>query len=179
MALQRFIDKQLSLPLDKDRVLAMSQRAGLKYLYYDDIKPHMTLKSLLPKPESGRLILFTKHDGSQIGHFCLLFRNPRSGYHFFGSYGFGLHKVLEITGSSHKLEKLLRGHNIHINKHQFQHETKGQRAVNTCGRFCITRWNAAHLKPKEFEDLMHHRALSPDEIVTLMTMERDLVKYKP
>lgn len=174
MTLHEFIDKELLIPLDKDRVLAMSTRPGLGYLYYDDLKKKTSLKQLLPKRNSGKLILFVKHDGSEIGHFCLLFRHQRSGLHFFDPYGMGLRRVLEVTNSTTLLEQLLQGTEVHINKHAFQHMKDGKRAINTCGRHCITRWNACHLTPKEYESLMHHRALSPDEIVTLMTMERDL-----
>jgi len=179
MTLHDFIDKELREPLDKNRVLAMSTRPGLGYLYYDDLKKRPTLKQLLPSKNSGKIILFIKHDGSQIGHFCLLFRHERSGIHFFDPYGLGLRKVLEVTNSTTYLEELLhkiqsKHHNVHINRHAFQQMKDGNQAVQTCGRHCITRWNACHMTPKEYEGLMHHRSLSPDEIVTIMTIERDL-----
>ncbi len=178
MTLHHFIDAELRIPLDKKRVMSMSTRPGLSYMYYDDLRQGATLKSmgLTGKgPARGKLILFVKHNSqARIGHFCLLFRHPRSGVHFFDPYGLGLRKVLEVTHSSKLLEALLRGHDVHVNRHAFQQLTDGQRAINTCGRHCITRWNACHLTPREYESLMHHRALSADEIVTIMTIERDL-----
>ena len=177
MYLEELLEAEQSKPLHKDLVMKLSYRKGLKYLYYDDLKPSDTLKTLLPQKNSGVLILFVMHGReSEVGHFCLLFRNQKSGLHFIDSYGMGLRKVIEITHSAKKLEKLIHGHNIHINKHRFQVMEKGQRAVNTCGRHCITRWNAAQLKPKDYENLMYHPSLDPDEIVTLMTMETDISK---
>ena len=179
MKLQHLIEIEQQKPLEKDDVLKMSQRKNLRYLYYDDIKSSDTLKKLLPEPDSGLLILFVTHNqNSEVGHFCLFFRNKRSGMHFFDSYGFGLKRVLDITGSSNKIQKLISGHDIHINKIPFQKMHKGRAAINTCGRHCITRWNAAHLKPKEYEDLLYHPALDSDEIVTLLTLEQDLVSLK-
>ena len=174
MKLQRLLELEQEKPLDKDNVMAMSQRKNLRYLYYDDLKNRDTLHKLLPEPDSGLLILFVKQN-SEVGHFCLFFRNKRSGMHFFDPYGFGLKKVLDITGSSHKIETLMIGHDVHINKHPYQKLHKGRAAVNTCGRHCITRWNASHLKPDEYEDLMHHPSLDADEIVTMLTLEQDLV----
>ena len=103
MKLQHLIEIEQQKPLEKDDVLKMSQRKNLRYLYYDDIKSSDTLKKLLPEPDSGLLILFVTHNqNSEVGHFCLFFRNKRSGMHFFDSYGFGLKRVLDITGSSNK-----------------------------------------------------------------------------
>ena len=179
MLLQDLIEIEQQKPLDKDDVLKMSQRKNLRYLYYDDIKSSDTLHKLLPEPDSGLLILFVTHkQNSEVGHFCLFFRNKRSGIHFFDSYGFGLKKVLDITGSSNKIQNLMHGHDVHINKHPYQRMHKGRAAINTCGRHCITRWNSSHLKPKEYEDLMYHRSLDSDEIVTLLTLEQDLVSLK-
>ena len=179
MLLTELIDFEQQKPLDYKDVMAMSQRKNLRYLYYDDIKPKDTLNKLLPEPDSGLLILFVGHgDHSKIGHFCMFFRNKRSGLHFFDPYGFGLKKVLEITGSSKKLESLMAGHEVHINKHAYQKLHKGPIAVQTCGRHCITRWNASHLKANEYENLMHHPSLDPDTIVTLLTLEQNLVDLK-
>ena len=176
MLLQELLELELKKPMEKNDVMKLATRKGLKYMYYDDIKPSNTLKQLLPSPGSGLLILFVKHDASKVGHFCLLFKHPRSGLHFFDSYGFGLRKVLDITGSTHKLENLLKGTDVHINKIPYQQLEKGHEAVNTCGRHCITRWNCAQFKPKEYEDLMHHPSMDADTIVTMLTLESDLSK---
>ena len=60
MILRQFIEKERAKALDKNDVMAMSYRPGLKYLYYDDIG-NKTLKQLLPEKNSARLILFVDH----------------------------------------------------------------------------------------------------------------------
>ena len=62
MFLQEIIDLELQKAMDYRVIMKLSQRQGLKYLFYDDIKETDTLKSLLPKPVSGVLIMFVKHD---------------------------------------------------------------------------------------------------------------------
>lgn len=177
MILTEFIDREQHKPLDKDDIIKMSFRNGLKHYYYNDIGKGTTLKQLLPSRNSGRLILFAKK-GTDVGHFCLLFNNERSGLHFFDPYGFGLKKVIDLTGSDHRLQYIIRGKDIHINKHEFQKMKDSKAAINTCGRHCITRWNCANMKPNEYESFLHHHSMNPDEIVTMLTCEQDLSKLK-
>lgn len=174
MLLRELIDIERGKALDTKDVLAMSYRKNLRYLYYDDIG-NKTLKDLLPSKDSGLLILFVDHRNpkKEVGHFVLLFRNQRSGLHFFDPLGLGLRNLLQITHSRTKLQQLLKGHKFHNNKIAYQSK---ENEVQTCGRHVITRWNAASLKAKEYEDLLHHPGLDPDEIVILMTMDRDLSK---
>ena len=174
--LRKLIEKERAIPLDKDDVMKMSFRPGLKHLYYDDIG-NKTLKQLLPHPTSGRLILFVdhKHPKHKVGHFCLLFQHERSGLHMWDPYGLGLRVVTHMTGSKKKLEVLLQHTDVQINRHAFQ-ERKND--VNTCGRHCITRWNCAQMTSKEYEDLMHDPRLDSEEIVVLLTLEQDLSKLK-
>ena len=177
MILRDFIQKERQIPLGKDDVLAMIYRKNCRYFYYNDITKHTTLSSLLPKENSGCVILFEK-ENEDMGHFCILFQNKRSGLHFFDPYGFGMKKVMDLTGSDHKLQQLIRGKDIHINKHAFQKLHNGQEAVNTCGRHVACRFNCAHMKPDEYERFLHHRGMDPDDIVTMLTCEQDLSKLQ-
>ncbi len=174
MLLRELIELERAKPLSADTVMKMSYRSGLVYLYYDAIGKK-TLKQLLPKEGSGVLILFVDHKTSRkIGHFCLLFRHK--GIHFFDPLGLGLAVVTHRTGSRDKLLKLLKGHHAHINKHKFQ---RLDTDVNTCGRHCITRWNASHFTPKQYNQLMHYPGMQPDDIVVMMTLEKDISAIKP
>ena len=83
MYLTELLEVEQQKALHKDIVMKLSYRPNLKYLYYDDLKPSDTLKTLLPQKNSGVLILFVMHGTkSQVGHFCLLFRNEKSGLQF-------------------------------------------------------------------------------------------------
>ena len=176
MILRQFIERERAKPLDKDDVMKMAYRPGLRYLYYDDIG-NKTLKQLLPEKNSGRLILFVDHSHPKrkIGHFCLLFQHERSGLTFFEQYGLGLRVVTHMTRSKKKLEVLLQHTDVHINKNKYQQRKQD---VNTCGRHCITRWNCAQMKAGEYERFMHDPKLSTEEIVIMLTLEQDLSKLK-
>ena len=172
MYLRQFIEHERAKPMGAKEVLALSFRSGLRSIDYDDIKGK-SLSHLLPGKESGLLILFMDHRSKkQVGHFCLLFKS-KNGIEFFDPYGLGLQNVTSITRSRKNLQKLLEGHHFYNNRVKFQ---KLADSVQTCGRWCITRWNAAHLRPKEFERLMFDRRLIGDDIVVLMTMEQDISK---
>ena len=174
MYLRQLIEEERKKPMGPKDVLALAYRKGLRSMDYDDLAGK-SLKTLLPGEESGILILFTDHShpDSPVGHFCLLFKTKRTGIIFFDPYGLGLQNVTRITKSRKNLQQLLQRVDFHNNKVKFQ---KLEDSVQTCGRWCVTRWNAAHLKPKEFERLMYDKRLRGDDIVVLMTMEQDLSK---
>ena len=143
-------------------------------MHYDELRGK-SLHTLLPGKESGILILFTDHShpDKPVGHFCLLYKTKQTGIVFFDPYGLGLQNVTEITKSRKNLQKLLERHEFHNNRVKYQ---QLKDSVNTCGRWCVTRWNAGHMKPKQFERFMFDRRLRGDDIVVLMTMEQDLTK---
>ena len=175
MLLEQLIEAERAKPMGVKEVMTLSYRKNLKPVDYDDIGGK-TLKQLLPKPESGILIFFKDHrPGKDVGHFCLLYQTPRTGIVFFDPLGLGLRNVTEITKSRKHLQKLLQRHDFTNSRIKYQ---KLKDSVQTCGRWCATRWNAAHLNSKEFERLLFHRGMQGDDIVVLMTMERDLTKLK-
>ena len=170
MLLRDIMRKFESEPETPKYILKMSMRKGMKYYEYPDTK-HKSLNQLLPNKISGALILLmdTKSK-SNVGHFVLLMRHPRSGITFFDPYGFGLSRLLTKTGNERHLEKKLL-HNFHDNRIPYQ---KKQNDIQTCGRHCVVRYNAAAMKPKEYQSLMNLPGLLPDDIVMLMTIGEDL-----
>lgn len=172
MLLRDLIASVESAPMDVGHVKKLSQRKGLKFLEYKDVVGK-SLNKLLPSKISGVLILvMDNRKNSNVGHFVLLMRHPRSGITFFDPYGFGIHQLLRMTRNDAHLERLLRNaHNAHDNRIKYQ---KRVNDIQTCGRHVITRWNAASLTHKEYSDLMHLPGFSTDELVTLLTLESDL-----
>lgn len=170
MLLRNIIQKLESKPEEPKNVMKMSARPGLKYYEYEQTK-NMSLAQLLPKSVSGALILIMdNHSTSNVGHFVLLMRHPRSGVTFFDPYGFGISRLLVKTKNENHLQKKLPN-NVHDNRIPFQKKADD---INTCGRHVICRYNAAALKPKEYQALMQLPGLSPDDIVLLMTIGADL-----
>ena len=175
MLLKNLIEAERAKPMGVSDVLKLVYRKGLRPIDYDSLG-NKTLKQLLPSEESGILIYFKDHrPGKNVGHFCLLYQTKKTGIVFFDPLGLGLRNVTAVTKSRKFLQKLLEGHEYHNSRVKYQ---KLDDSVQTCGRWCATRWNAAHLKPKEFEKLLFHRAIAGDDVVVLMTMERDLTKIK-
>ena len=81
-----YIKYERSLPLAFDDLKPMVYRPGLRFIEYEHIKKTDTLKSLLPRKTSGLVVLFDdkrNHAAARAGHYCLLFKHPRSGVHFF------------------------------------------------------------------------------------------------
>jgi hypothetical protein len=179
LKLTDFVKYERAQALEIKDVMALVHRPGLRHIEYDAIvRKRMTYKQLLPKSESGVLILFGdhKHRNSDIGHFCLLFRHPRSGVHFFDPLGLGLGTVGRLTGNSAYLLNLLRsaGHVKH-NQTKFQTLAKD---VQACGRHCAVRYNLASFSETEYISAMTFLNLKYDTVVTLLTLEQDLVNWE-
>jgi len=173
--LRHLIQKERERPIGEKEILKMSFRKGLKTLEYDSIRGH-SIKSLLPGKTSGVLLLFMDHRKPQstVGHWCLLFKSPEAGIEFFDPLGLGYRTIIKMTKNPSKLQKILSKGDAHVNKHPFQSREHAQ----TCARHCITRWNAAHLSAKDYAALLHDPRLSPDEIVTMFTLEQNLTTFK-
>ena len=100
MLLRDLMSAVESDPMDVEHVKKLSQRKGLKYLEYKDVVGK-SMKQLLPGRTSGLLILIMDNrKNSNVGHFVLLMRHPRSGVTFFDPYGFGIHQLLRMTKNS-------------------------------------------------------------------------------
>ena len=172
MLLRKIVRLLRATPLDDTKVLEMAHRHGLKSINYETVAKTPITK-LLPKPISGILVFFTDHSkpNKPIGHFCLLYRTPRTGVVFFDPLGNSLHDVLRITHNRSGLLKKLSQVEFSQNRIQYQKKSKD---VQTCGRHCVCRWNAATLHAKEYSGLMHLPGMTADDIVTLLTLEGDL-----
>lgn len=176
MLLRKIVRSVESKPMDEEIVRRLSQRKGLVYMEYEKMIGK-SLDELLPNAISGVLVLIMDNrKNSNVGHFVLLMKHPRSGITFFDPYGFGVHQLCKMTRNSNHLEKLLTmaGHRtIHDNRVSYQ---KRDNDIQTCGRHVITRWNCASLNAKEYKALMHLPGFSTDELVTLLTLESDFAQ---
>ena len=176
MSLIKFVRAERARPLDFEDLKPMVHRAGLRYLKYSAIEASHSLKSLLPKRECGILILFTDTKGhnSNIGHFCLLFKHPRSGTHLFDPLGVGLLTVDRLTGNSDKLVRILKANHVQQNSTKFQ---KLQHDTQSCGRHCVVRYNMADFTPAEYRRALKLGSTSYDDVVTLLTLSNELTSW--
>ena len=180
MLLRQLVRFLRATPLDDTDVLKMASRNGLKSMDYEKVA-RGNLRQILNKPISGVLLFFTDHSkpNKPIGHFCLLYKTPQTGVNFFDPLGNSLHKILQMTQNKRGLLRKLSGMNVKENKIQYQRQSDD---VQTCGRHCVCRYNAAVLNENEYKGLMHLPGLTPDDIVTILTLEDQLPellrKYK-
>ena len=163
-------------PLGAKDALALSYRRGLRTMNYDHMHAGMSLHKLLPATTSGLLILMMdkRNKESNVGHWMLLFRSPECGVVAFDSYGKGFQSIIKISHNPNKLQKILSKADTYVNKHPYQNKEHAE----TCARHCVTRYNCAHLKPREYAALMHDPRMSADEIVTMLTLSQDLTKFR-
>ena len=176
MLLRKIVRSVETKPMDEAIVRRLSQRPGLVFMEYKNMIGK-SLQQLLPKAVSGVLVLIMDNrKNSNVGHFVLLMKHPRSGITFFDPYGFGVHQLCKMTKNHNHLERLLltAGHrNIHDNRVAYQ---KRANDIQTCGRHVITRWNCASMNAKEYKAMMHLPGFTTDELVTLLTLESDFAQ---
>ena len=173
--LRHLIQKEKMKPLGAKDALAMSHRTGLRTMEYDSVKGK-SLKQLLPTATSGVLLLLMdkRKPQSKVGHWILFFRSPECGVVLFEPYGLGLRSILKVSKNPNLLQKIMSESDVHVNKQEYQKRDHAE----TCARHCVTRWNAAHLKPKDYAALMHDPRLSPDDVVIMLTLSQDLTQFK-
>ena len=174
MLLRQLVRLLRAQALDDTDVLKMASRHGLKSMDYEKVA-RGNLSRILDRPISGVLLFFTDHSkpNKPIGHFCLLYKTPQTGIVFFDPLGNSLHKILKMTENKRGLLRKLAGVPYTENKIQYQRQSED---VQTCGRHCVCRYNAAVLSSNEYRGLMHLPGLTPDDIVTILTLEDQLPK---
>ena len=177
-SLQKFLEYEMTQPLGFDQLKPMIYRKNLRNIDYEHIKKSDTLKTLLPKPNSGLLILFSdkRKKNSGIGHFVLLFKHSRhKQIHFFDPLGIGLRAISRFTGNRNVLLDILKHHDVVQNSTPYQ---KREHDVQICGRHCVTRYNMSPMNSDEYFEFMKFRGCDPDMIVTLLTLSPDLAHWE-
>ena len=166
--LEHYIIHEMAQPLSIERLKTYVRRDGLKWKQYEDIKKGDTIDDLVGL-EGGCIILWSSVD-AKIGHYTLLAR-WKNKIIYYDPLGLSVHKLATITGNDNRLEKILKGYDVTWNHFQYQ---KVKASVQTCGRAAVLRWNLITFNAKQWKGLMSHRNLSPDKIVTLLTLNPDL-----
>ena len=169
-SLEEFVRLEKTKPItDKD----IRQLVGrpLKIRNYSGLSPSEdSLESLCPKPGDG-CVLFWTTKGETIGHFNLILRHAAHEYEWFDSYGLSPQEVSnKIThDGAKKLIPLLKGKKVFYGRHKFQ---RGE-DTNTCGRYVAFRYNCHSFRYNEFKELLQYRGVSPDDLITLLTINVD------
>ena len=168
-SLEKFVEfEKRKLITDKD--IRQLVARPIKIRNYDGLTPSDTLHSLCPK-SGDSCVLFWRSKSNSVGHFNVIIRHGEKDYEWFDSFGFSPQQVAnKMTHDGAKLlTPLLRGHRVFYGKHKFQHGEN----VNTCGRYVAFRCNCHTFKYNEFKQLLQYRGVSPDDLITLLTIQVD------
>jgi len=117
------------------------------------------------------------NNASTPGHWLAVWYDPQSRtIHHFDSYGFGPEAELRYSHNTDVQEQLLnklyqqaqqQGYNLVWNKTAFQQMGDN---VNTCGRHVVVRLLFSYLSEDQYTQLLTGQKMSPDDLVTLMTL---------
>jgi hypothetical protein len=170
--LKSYIDHERAVPLDVSRLRGMVMRKGLKFLEWVNFKGS-SVEALLGG-HKGVVVLLHK-DGGSIGHYVLFTRSKR-GLEYFDSYGLAPDRLCAVLGFSHSdTHRFLRV----VSQCAYHRATVAnlqarQSDTNTCGRYAVCRFNFLWATTAQFAGMMRHHSLSPDDVVTLLTLSADL-----
>jgi hypothetical protein len=115
-----------------------------------------------------------ENDAGDIGHFTGLFKRG-AGYLHFDPTGLPIHRLAQITNNAFTLQRELGKVHTTYNKKRYQ---QIKTDVQSCGRHVLCRWNMLQLSDRQYEGVMSHRHLSPDDIAVMLTLPNDLAHWK-
>ena len=152
----------------------------IKIINYRQLSKHNNIDDVLG---SGNAVIILYEWVLNSGHWVCLFKDGNVVEHF-DSYGVKPDHELKWTPKEFKktyynkiphLVKLLwqSPYDIRYSHHQLQKESPN---VSTCGRWAVLRLILKHLDEDQFAKLFKNKSMSPDYLVTLMTML--IKKYK-
>lgn len=170
--LKSYIDHERAVPLSADRLRGFVQRKGLKFMEWVSFKGS-TVQALLAG-HKGAVVLLHRNGGS-VGHYVLFSRGR--GLEYFDSYGLAPDRLCAILGFSqsdtHRFLRVVGQCAYRRLKLQAR-----QSDTNTCGRYAVCRYNFLWATTAQFAGMMRHPSLSPDDVVTLLTLSADLSHWQ-
>ena len=176
MRLEDYVKYERERPITDTNIRELVVKdKNLKIRDYSSLSSKDSLHTLLPKAGSG-CVLFWRNKKSKIGHFNLLLRHAKhphkAEFEFFDSYGLTPQQIASMTShdGGKRLIALFKGHNVFIGRHKYQ-SRKGD--TNTCGRYVAFRFNCEAFTYEEFRQLLNYRGISPDDLVTLLSLQVD------
>ena len=143
------------------------------------MKLYNTLSGATPssffEPHAAVALLFPVESTSS-GHWIGMWKNEATKtVHHFDSYGLTPQQEDQYSSQPEVQERLLQqfyqscmreGYRVLFNQTRYQQMDSGN---NTCGRHVVCRLRLSYLADMQYAKLMSHDAMTPDNIVTLMT----------
>lgn len=172
-----YVRRERAVPLDIKRLRTMQGRAGLKFVEWGS-RSSGSADSVIGSSGSGKgAILLLSSANREVGHYVLLLRSGAGGIEYFDPYGLAPGRLAAILGwkpnAVSAWQSMLKGTKRHHKRLQSTREE-----INVCGRYCVCRFNFGWASYDQFLGILHHGSLSPDDVVTLLTLSADLSHWK-
>jgi hypothetical protein len=162
------LEKKPLSDADLRRMLG-KDRARCKVILYNELQKYTNMDELLPNEGQCVIVLLQIETpgATPVGHWiCML--NHGSHYEHFDSYGLDPDEELGLTHEQPYLTNIIKNTNKRVGTSSYRLQAKKE-AVNTCGRWAVTRVKHAELENPEFVKLIRAQHPIPDVAVTLMT----------
>ena len=152
---------------------------GTKIFRYPELKNMNNINDAFDK--FGRAMILYLTTDENTGHWiCMLKKGNNIEY--FDPYGgykpdderkwLTIQQLEELGQDEPILTHMLKGYKVTSNPYKFQGETTERgKAINTCGRHCVTRLLLGHLSIKDYADLIKSSGVNPDNFVTMFTYQ--------
>ena len=141
----------------------------------------LTINDVFDTIRKGCIIVLLLKGKTKHGHYIgITIDNRKECINFYDPYGLHIEILStlaggEITNFLFELQTALPRYKLDINMRPMQ---KMNDKTSTCGRFCTIRVMCKNLSNNQFNDMLDNPIMlkSADDIVTLMTLYRDLLK---
>lgn len=152
---------------------------GTKIFRYPELKKMASIDDAFDK--YGRAMILYLTEDANTGHWVCLLKRGNNVIEYFDSYGgykpdderkwLSPQQLQELGQDEPILTKMLHGYNVKSNPYKLQAESERGKAVNTCGRHCVTRLMLGHLPINKYAALIKSSGVNPDDFVTSFTYQ--------
>ena len=184
--MNKIINKIISEDLSGVNITAIT-RGNCKILLYEELLKYDNIIDAIGSTGNLVLLFPTVKDVQNQGHWvAILYKKELNLLEHFDSYSLNWRQERGYSNNEyvkqHLLGRLLNkamseGIKIDCNTVRLQKMSDG---TNTCGRWVSTRVRFSYLSNTEFAKMFLNQKMSPDEIITILTMLSitDDVKYE-
>ena len=184
--MNKIINKIISEDLSGVNITAIT-RGNCKILLYEELLKYNSIIDAIGSTGNLVLLFPTVKDKQNSGHWvAILYKKELNLLEHFDSYALTWRQERGYSTNEYVKEHLLgrllnkamaEGIKVECNTTRLQRMAGG---ISTCGRWCASRVRFSYLSNSEFAKLFINQKMSPDEIITMLTMFSitDDIKYE-
>jgi len=151
---------------------------GTNIFKYPELKDMASIDDAFD--EMGRAMMLYLTTDDNTGHWVCMLKHGNT-IEYFDPYGgykpdderewLSPQQLQELGQDIPILTHMLKGYKVISNPYKFQAESGRGKAINTCGRHCVTRLMLGHLPLKKYAELIKSSGINPDDFVTTFTYQ--------